>query len=497
MTDLTAAWIRNAGHRPAAIAITTTAVVIAATRVASRIAIVAGIAVIAGAGACSRADDPPGAHAVAGASRRSSSAPAVRATPPVEPRSSALRARPLSAAARAGKQLFFDKGLSASGQMACATCHDPAHAYGPPDGRAVQLGGPRGTSPGLRAVPSLRYKEFTPGYADLLDNADGFSPPGPGGGLGWDGRADSLAEQARIPLLSPFEMANATPAAVVARLRASPSAGAFVEAFGADALADAELAFARLGLALQSFQLEDPSFHPYSSRYDRHLLEQPGGELTPAELRGRAVFVDPKTGNCFGCHFSDASLDDGAPPQLTDFSFEAIGVPRNPQIPANRDRRYHDLGVCGPQRDDHTAFSEFCGLFKTPTLRNVATRGALFHNGVIHSLEQAIRFYNTRDTRPEIWYPTVGGRARAKPDPDFPHYGLITTQYVGGTVQKYDDLPLAHRANLDAQLPLDGRAPGSEPPMTEQQVHDLICFLRALTDEDQASAVAPFAGCAT
>jgi cytochrome c peroxidase len=490
MTDSTATWIRNAGCLYIALAVA----------------------------ACSRADEavashpapqsspgappstPPPESRIATAQRSGavrSTAVAPRSTPPPEPRSvAAVRARPLTAAARVGKQLFFDKALSASGHMACATCHDPVHAYGPPNGLSVQLGGPHGRSPGLRAVPSLRYKEFTPGYADLLDNADGFSPPAPGGGLGWDGRADSLAEQARIPLLSPFEMANATPAAAVARLRVSPSAAAFVEAFGAAALADTEIAFARIELALQSFQLEDASFHPYSSRYDRYLDHRPGGELTAAEQRGRKVFTDPNTGNCFGCHFSDASLDDGAPPQLTDFSFEAIGVPRNPQIPANRDRRYSDLGLCGPLRDDHVAFPELCGMFKTPTLRNVATRRALFHNGVIHSLEQAIRFYNTRDTRPELWYPTIGGRAKPKPDPDFPRYGLITTQYVGGAVQKFDDVPPAHRKNIDTQLPLDGRAAGSEPPMTEQQVNDLICFLRTLTDEDQASAVAPSAMCA-
>jgi cytochrome c peroxidase len=441
--------------------------------------------------ACSRADPPTGAPPLP-TPRTGSPAAAVPPGPV------AARPRELSAAAEAGKQLFFDKALSASGRVACSTCHDPDHAYGPPNDLAVQLAGAHGTSPGLRAVPSLRYKEFTPGYADLLDNADGVSPPGPGGGLAWDGRADSLAEQARIPLLSPFEMANATPADAVARLRASGSAGAFVRAFGAGALADADVAFAKLLLALQSFQLEDASFHPYSSKYDRHLYRQPGGEFTPAEERGFQVFVDPRTANCSGCHFAHASLDDGAPPQLSDFSFEAIGVPRNPRIPANRDRGYADLGLCGPQRDDHARFSEFCGLFKTPTLRNVATRRALFHNGVIHSLEQAIQFYNTRDTHPELWYPTVGGRAKPRPDPGFPRYGLITTQYVGGTVQKFDDLPAAYRQNLDNQLPLDGRAAGSAPPMTEQQVHDLICFLGTLTDADQAPATAlPAGGCTT
>ena len=442
--------------------------------------------------ACSREDAPapprpspspvPAAAPAVGAAARPGLGPA------------APRPRPLSAAAQAGKQLFFDRALSASGKMACATCHDPDHAYGPPDDLSVRLGGPRGTSPGVRAVPSLRYKEFTPGYADLLDNSDGFSPPGPGGGFGWDGRADSLAEQARIPLLSSFEMANATPRDVVVRLRGSPSAAAFVQAFGAAALADPDVAFARLALALQSFQIEDASFHPYNSKYDLYLYKQPGGELTGPEQRGLAVFKDAGTGNCQGCHFADASQDDGAPPQFTDFSFEAIGVPRNLQIPANRDRRYHDLGVCGPLRDDHTQFVEFCGLFKTPTLRNVATRRVFFHNGVIHSLDQAIRFYNTRDTRPELWYPTIGGRPRAAPEPGFPRYGLITTQYIGGTVARFDDVPVAARKNIDRQLPLDGRAAGADPPMTEQQVSDLVCFLRTLSD-DYRPGTPPAPGC--
>ena len=426
---------------------------------------------------CSKADGSvgPRLRAPSASTPAAQMAPGQAAPPP----------RPLSAAALVGKQLFFDRTLSASGQLACSTCHDPDYAYGPANALAVQLGGPRGASPGLRATPSLRYKEFTPGYADLLDNPDGFSQPGPGGGFAWDGRADSLAEQASAPLLSPFEMANADAGAVIARLRGSPTAATFVQVFGAAALADDEMAFTKVGLALQSFQLEDPSFHPYNSKYDLYLYKKPGGELTPAEVRGLQVFKDPKTGNCSGCHLSEASLDDGAPAQFTDFSYEAIGVPRNPQIPANRDRRYRDLGVCGPLRDDHARFLEYCGLFKTPSLRNVATRRAFFHNGVIHTLEQAVRFYDTRDTRPELWYPTVGGHPKVDPDADFPRYGLVTTQYLGGTVQKLDDLPVAFRKNLDKQLPLDGRAPGSKPPMTEEQLQDVLCFLQTLTDDFQ------------
>ena len=432
--------------------------------------------------ACSKDDGAVGSRPAAGT--RPPSPSASRSSVALGPAAAPLRA--LGPAAELGRRLFFDKALSASGEMSCATCHDPAFAYGPPNDRAVQLGGARGTAPGLRAVPSIRYKEFTPGYADLLDNPDGISIPAPGGGFAWDGRADSLAEQASAPLLSPFEMANADAAEVIGRLRASPgSATAFVQAFGAAALADVAVAFQKVGLALQSFQLEDTSFHPYNSKYDLSLYKKAGAELTPAEARGLKVFKDPNTGNCAGCHLSEASLDDGAPPELTDYSFEAIGVPRNAEIPANRDRTYHDLGVCGPLRDDHARFPAFCGQFKTPTLRNVGTRRAFFHNGVIHSLEQAVRFYNTRDTRPELWYPTVGGRAKAKPDPDFPLFGLVTTQFVGGAVKKFDDLPIAYRRNIDPQLPLDGRARGAAPPMTEPQVGDLICFLQALTDEYQ------------
>ena len=60
-------------------------------------------------------------------------------------------------------------------------------------------------------------------------------------------------------------------------------------------------------------------------------------------------------------------------------------------------------------------------------------------------------------------------------------------------MQRFDDIPAVHRKNIDKQLPLDGRPAGGAPPMTEQEVRDLVCFLRTLTDEDQAAA-APLSG---
>lgn len=390
----------------------------------------------------------------------------------------------LSLAAQVGKELFFDPALSAAGEMSCATCHDADRAYGPRDGLAVQIGGADLDQAGTRAVPSLRYKKWTPQYADQLD---GLSVAGPGGGFDWDGRSATLADQAKLPLVSSFEMANASPAVVAATIQRAAYAPLFEKAFGADVFDVPAATFDAAAAAFQAFQLEDDSFHPFSSKFDLYLDGKPGGTLTAAEARGLDVFGDPKKGNCASCHSSSAGPG-GSHPLFTDFSYEATSVPRNLEIPANADPSFVDMGVCGGARTDHLPASSgaadaFCGLFKVPTLRNVATRSVFFHNGVIHSLEQAIRFYNTRDTTPQIWYPTVGGTPKSKNDSDFPTYGLITTQYVGGTVQKFDDLPAAYQGNVDRRIPLDGRAAGSAPPMTEQNIADLICFLKTLTDD--------------
>ncbi|RSZ36232.1 MULTISPECIES: cytochrome c peroxidase [unclassified Variovorax] len=417
------------------------------------------------------------------------SAPAAAASLPAAP---AAATSTLSLAAQVGQKMFFDKNLSGSGAMSCASCHDPAHAYAPANDLSVQLGGVHMDQAGLRAVPSLRYKNITPAYADLLDNPDGISVPGPGGGFTWDGRADTLAAQARIPLLDPIEMANASTADVVNKLKAADYAPLIVKAFGEKVFDDSDAAFANALLALQAYQLEDTSFHPYSSKFDLYAANKIGGNLTAAETRGLKVFTNPNTGNCASCHYQGAGLN-GSSALFTDFSYEAISVPRNAGIPANNDLKYFDMGVCGPMRTDHVpaapnAANSFCGMFKAPTMRNVATRQAFFHNGVMHSLEQVIRFYNTRDTKPELWYPTVGGTPKAKNDADFPAYGLVTTQYTGGKVQKYDDLPPAYAPNIDTQLPMDGRAAGTAPPMSEQDIADLICFLNTLSDADTKPA---------
>jgi cytochrome c peroxidase len=372
--------------------------------------------------------------------------------------SAAEPAADLSPAAQVGKKMFFDRSLSGSGKMACATCHDPDHAYAPANDLAVQPGGKTLSEAGTRAVPSLCYKEFTPPYDDVLENPDGISPPGPGGGFTQDGRASTLADQAKIPLLAANEMANDSPADVVQKLRRSEYAGLFRTAFGKNIFEDVPAAFSKALAALQAFQLEDPSFHLYNSKYDLYASNKIGGTFTPAEQRGFAVYNDPQKGNCFACHYNGAGLN-GAVRIFTDYSYAAIGVPRNTEIAANGNPSYYDLGLCG--RADHPLPDSmlYCGMFKTPTLRNVATRKGFFHNGAIKSLKDAIRFYNTRDTDPAHWYPTVNG-----------------------VPQIFDDLPAEFRSNIDKQAPLDGRAAGSTPAMSEQDIDDLEAFLNTLTD---------------
>ena len=367
---------------------------------------------------------------------------------------------PLSPAAQVGQKMFFDKSLSGSGKLACSSCHDPDHAYAPANDLAVQVGGKSMQQFGTRAVPSLRYKEYMPPYADLLDNPDGISAPGPGGGFTQDGRAATIAEQAKIPLLSANEMANKDGAAVVAKMEKSDYAELFRQAFGADIFADPTVAFQKAREALQAFQMEDYSFHPYSSKYDLYAANKIGGELTAAERRGLAVFSNPNKGNCFACHYSGPGLN-GSVAMFTDYSYEAIGVPRNRAVAANHDSRHYRPRHLRSRPDHPPAKSQqFCGMFKTPTLRNVATRKVFFHNGQIKSLREALEFYNTRDTSPERWYPQSKG-----------------------VVQKFDDLPAQFRANLDKQGPLDGRAAGSSPPMSPQDIDDLIAFLNTLTDD--------------
>ena len=390
-----------------------------------------------------------------------------------------------------GRQIFYDTGLSASGRMSCASCHDPANHYGPPGAGPAMFGGPGLSRQGVRAVPTLTYLERQPGFSIGPDNAETETAPPPQlvaltahrarapktaadtaasagavvpqGGLFWDGRADTLQQQALGPLLNPLEMANASAAVVAAKLRRSSYARLFVQLFGRQILDASNQLVAEAMFAVARYQIEAPGFHPYTSKYDDWLEGKV--RLTPAEMRGYLLFNDPDKANCGGCHL-DRPRADGTPPRFTDDQFEALGVPRNPALRANRNPRYFDLGLCGPLRQDLRAQKRFCGMFLTPTLRNVATRRAFFHNGVFHTLRQVLDFYAFRDVSPAKVYP-VG---------------------TGGRVEKYNDIPAPYRGNVDILDPPFNRKPGDPPAMTEQDERDIIAFLQTLTDGYRSGA---------
>ena len=272
-----------------------------------------------------------------------------------------------------GRRMFFDPSLSASGRQSCASCHDPRFAYASSNDRAVQLGGATMKDVGVRAVPSLRYLQNVPAFTEHHTETDGndSEDQGPAGGNNWDGRAPTKHDQARIPLLSPFEMANHDDAAVVARIVASSYASDFRDVFGTHVFDDRALAFQAATLALEVFQQSPADFYPYDSKYDAYLRGRV--TLSAAEARGLKLFDDANKGNCASCHPS--TIRDGGLPSFTDFGFVAIGVPRNAAIPANATPRHYDLGLCGPLRTDLADHPAYCGMFRVPSLRNVARRG--------------------------------------------------------------------------------------------------------------------------
>lgn len=398
--------------------------------------------------------------------------------------------RPLSAMAQLGERLFHDPRLSASGRMSCVSCHSPAHADGPPGAAPVVLGGPDARTPGYRAVPSLRYLYRQPPFSigpDLSADDDqrltlaqqaeqsighvrvvktAVAPQAaaanlvPQGGLFWDGRVSTLQQEADGPVFNPAEMDAGSPRKLVAKLEAYYGED-FRALFGPSLFRSPKLALDEAMFAIGRYQLESREFHPFRSKYDAWLAGE--ARLSPAEWRGYQAFNDPDKGNCAACHL-DAPTRDGLPPLFTDFQYEALGVPRNSAIPANRDPRYYDLGLCGPYRTDLRAEKRYCGMFLTPSLRNVATRRVFFHNGVFHSLREVLEWYVYRDLTPGRFYP----------------------RDASGRVVKYDDLPPEYRGNVDTVDGPFNRRPGDAPALSAAEIEDVIAFLETLTDDDAA-----------
>lgn len=364
----------------------------------------------------------------------------------------------MSEAALIGQEIFKDQGLSASGRMSCASCHDPQLGHASPFNTPVAFGGANfpddhsaGAS-GLRVPPAIRYLKFNTAFKFDTDGT-------PMGGFFWDGRVNSLAEQAKKPFLGANEMANANASEVIAKLAQASYAARFKQLFGAEILNDPEAAFDRIAYALERYQIEDTDFAPFNSKFD--AVNAGKVTFTEQELRGLTWFNRRDKGNCASCHPSTKPTN--APGALfTDFTYDSLGVPRNSAIGANSLPAFFDMGLCGPLRTDLTRRTDLCGKFKVPSLRNVALRKRFFHNGqfgdpsmsVDENLANVIRFYVTRDTNPVAWYPT----------------------------DSYADLPVNVRGNVNVTEGPYNRVRGQAAALNEQEINDLVAFLKTLTD---------------
>ena len=196
---------------------------------------------------------------------------------------------------RVGRLLFFDPACQSRENWLVRPVTIPAFAFGPaPSSKRVAA------LQGVvmdRAIPSLRYMQDIPPFSEhhFDESADESVDQGPTGGHMWDGRADTLHDQAKLPLFSPREMANASADEVVQNVRQGAYAASMREVFGEDVFDDPKRGFKAILKALEVFQQSPPEFYPYNSKYDAWLRNQT--KLTAQELRGLAVFNDPAKGN--------------------------------------------------------------------------------------------------------------------------------------------------------------------------------------------------------
>ena len=324
-----------------------------------------------------------------------------------------------------GKNLFFDK-LSHPDSMSCAGCHNPKAGWTGSIAGINQHGAVyRGAEPqrfGNRKPPSAAYATLSPVFH--YDEEEGIFV----GGNFWDGRAtgenlgNPAADQALGPFLNPVEMNNPDKASVLEQVANSKYSGLWEQVYGEplsyDTPADIDKNYDRLGLAIAAYE-GSSEVNSFSSKYDYYLEGMV--ELSDKESLGLELFNDEHGGNCAACHTS-AKGSNGESPAFTDFTFDNLGVPKNPENPFYRmDEQYLDdgtpinpegdawidLGLGGflaTQAQWADKVEENLGKQKVPTLRNVALGNfpkAFMHNGVFKSLEEVVHFYNTRDV--EDW----------------------------------------------------------------------------------------------
>jgi cytochrome c peroxidase len=304
-----------------------------------------------------------------------------------------------------GKLMFFDDNLSINQNQDCAACHGPEVGWtGPME--AINMHGSvyEGSIPGAfgaRKPPSSAYATLSPIFH--MDKKGSFV-----GGNFWDGRAtgeilgNPAAEQAKGPFLNPKEQALPDAVALVTKVCAADYGALFREVWGTHICDPANVneAYNDIGFSIAAYEAS-AEVNAFSSKFDYARKDQ--AKLTQEEQKGYALFQG-KAG-CKACHPSN-----GQNALFTDFTFDNLGLPKNPENPAyTYNPSFIDPGLGGflATRSDYAMFADAnMGKHKVPTLRNVDLRPSndfikdYGHNGYFKSLWGIVHFYNTRDVLP-------------------------------------------------------------------------------------------------
>jgi cytochrome c peroxidase len=296
-----------------------------------------------------------------------------------------------------GKRIFFDRNLSNPPGQSCASCHDPKAGFADPRRLSVSRGAICNRF-GDRNAPSAAYAAYSPPLHFDPTVRPGIMAGMYVGGLFWDGRADSLEEQAEAPFLNPLEMHNANKRQVVLKVVLSRYACLFRAVFGPGAFWNTDRAYECVTEALAEYE-RSSEVCQFTSKYDYYLAGVI--DLNDQEMRGLMLFTDTTMmgAKCANCHSVSTDNPSGRP-LFTNFGYQNIGVPRNLDNPFYRMPRvfnpdgkdYVDLGL-GGELDDPMED----GKFKIPSLRNCAVTAPYMHNGVFKTLKEVVHFDNTRD----------------------------------------------------------------------------------------------------
>ncbi len=373
--------------------------------------------------------------------------------------SAGAAALPFTSTQLLGGALYFDKNLSVNRNQACQSCHVPVMGFDDPDSNLPVSQGSVLTLFGSRNAPSSAYAAFSPGFGWYFPDG----PDGEGlymGGQFWDGRVTNQAEQAMGPPNNPVEMGLPDHATVVKRLAERPLyVLTFKILYGIDIRrpASVEAAYTKMGKAIGEFE-RTSLFNSFTSKYDFYLMGR--ARLTRQELRGLELYGGKA--NCVACHPHELTYDGQGkpiPPMFTDFSYDNLGIPINPEIAQVNgkpmpidyglgrnpvvlaDANSLGLPMIDPDGNGPVATDEM-GKFKVMSLRNIAVTAPYGHNGYFKTLKEIVHFYNT-------------------PSKDF-------TPEVAANVNM-DELHDGFDSNLEGFL-------------TDAEENDLVAFLKTLTD---------------